>query len=65
MPFADNFLAGSIISMLIPVLLLIAITVWFAIDVTRLPGSDSSQATHAPGTVIDELPTEPPPGGTP
>ncbi len=44
MPFADNFLAGSIISLLFPVGLLIAIAVWYVLSVRRVPdGSDSSR----------------------
>jgi hypothetical protein len=34
-PFADNFLAGSIISLLFPVALLIAIAVWYVLAARR------------------------------
>ena len=34
-PFADNFLAGSIISLVMPVALLIAIAVWYTISIKR------------------------------
>jgi hypothetical protein len=34
-PFADNFLAGSIISLLFPIALLIAIVVWYVLGVRR------------------------------
>jgi hypothetical protein len=37
--FADNFLAGSIISLLFPVLLLVAIAVWYVFGVRRFSGS--------------------------
>jgi hypothetical protein len=36
-PFADNFLAGSIISLLLPVGLLIAVTIWYWVAVRRIP----------------------------
>jgi hypothetical protein len=34
-PFADNFLAGSLISLLFPVCLLIAIAVWYVLGFKR------------------------------
>ena len=37
-PFADNFLAGSIISLLFPIGLLIAIAVWYLVGVRRFDG---------------------------
>ena len=36
-PFADNFLAGSLLSLLLPIGLLIAIAVWFGRTIMRLP----------------------------
>jgi hypothetical protein len=36
-PFADNFLAGSLISLLLPAGLLTAIVIWFARTIKRLP----------------------------
>lgn len=36
-PFADNFLAGAIISLVIPTALLVAVTVWFHFQVRRVP----------------------------
>jgi hypothetical protein len=48
MAFADNFLAGSIISLLFPTGLLIAIAVWYMIGIKHWPGSDSSEAPQAP-----------------
>jgi hypothetical protein len=38
-PFADNFLAGSIISLLFPIGLLIAIAVWYLLGIRRFDGS--------------------------
>jgi hypothetical protein len=34
-PFADNFLAGSIISLVFPIALLLAIAVWYLVAVRR------------------------------
>ena len=40
-PFADNFLAGSIISLLFPILLLVAVAVWYLVAVRRFDGAGS------------------------
>jgi hypothetical protein len=42
-PFADSFLAGSLLSLLMPVLLLIAIVVWYLIAIRRVPGERSDR----------------------
>jgi hypothetical protein len=39
LPFADNFLAGSIISLLFPILLLVAVAIWYLLAVRRFDGS--------------------------
>jgi hypothetical protein len=50
-PFASNFLAGSLISLLMPVGLLIALVVWYMRSVTRVPGAEAERLEHhAPGT---------------
>jgi hypothetical protein len=46
-PFADNFLAGSVLSLVMPVGLLIAIAVWYMIAVRRVP-----QDTPEPSSVL-------------
>jgi hypothetical protein len=51
-PFADNFLAGSIISLLFPILLLIAIAVWYVFGVKRFgdpPAAEQAKPDAAPG----------------
>ena len=66
-PFADNFLAGSIISLVIPAAVLIAIAVWYTRTITRI---DKSRPASAPEPVSDDalretretIPTEPPGG---
>ncbi len=45
-PFADNFLAGSVLSLVLPVGLLIAIAVWYVIVVRRVP-SDTPESSSA------------------
>ncbi len=58
--FADNFLAGSIISLLFPTLLLLAIVVFFALDLRRWPGRDSSRAPQAPARAEPPAPAPAP-----
>jgi hypothetical protein len=69
--FADNFLAGSLLSLLLPLCLLIAITVWFVLSVKRVPHDTptSSSALSPPEVVAAAPPAEtgitpagPPPG---
>jgi hypothetical protein len=50
---ADNFLAGSILSWLLPVGLLIAIAIWYSIGIRRFAGSRTP----------DEIPPEVVPPG--
>jgi hypothetical protein len=67
---ADNFLAGSLLSLLLPVGLLIALVTWYWIAVRRVPVHTDEAATTLPaadvvqaaGTAVhDVTPTEPPP----
>lgn len=63
-PFADNFLAGSIISLVMPVALLIAIAVWYTLSIKRV---DESRGPASPEPVSadalrETIPTEPPGG---
>ena len=46
--FADNFLAGSILSLLMPVLLLSAIAVWYVLEVKRVPKDTPTSSTALP-----------------
>lgn len=67
-PLADNFLAGSIISLLMPVGLLIALLVWHAVAARRVPhDTPASSATLPPAEVlaaadpnVEDPPAEPP-----
>jgi hypothetical protein len=44
LPFADNFLAGSLLSLLLPIGLLIAIAIWLGRTIMRLPRDPTSPA---------------------
>ena len=47
-PFADNFLAGSLLSLLLPVGLLIAIAIWLGRTAMRLPDDPGTSAAPPP-----------------
>jgi hypothetical protein len=67
-PFADNFLAGSIISLLMPVGLLIALTIWYWIVAKRVPDNpDMGDRRHDPGVEPPgpRAPDAAPPAGNP
>ncbi len=51
--FADNFLAGSIISLLIPLCLLIAIVAWYHLLATRQPEAAESSPSLPPSEVVE------------
>jgi hypothetical protein len=56
-PFADNFLAGSLITLLLPIGLLIAIAIWYVIAVKRVP--EGTTKPLPPQTHASDIP----PGG--
>ena len=55
--FANNFLAGALITLLIPACMFIAITIWYTYSVLRLA------ATRPEGTPEVPQPTQPPASG--
>lgn len=70
-PFADAFLTGSLLSILVPTLLLIAIAVVFVRLVKRVPEDTPSSSSTLPSpdvvaaagdSVDDVTPAGPPPG---
>lgn len=46
--FADNFLAGAILSLVLPLAVLIALSIWYTISLYRVPGRDTSQVDPLP-----------------
>ncbi len=67
--FADDFLAGSLLSLLLPVCLLIAIAAWYLLYARRAPEAHPSSPSLPPADVVaaaaDAEPVEPagpPPG---
>jgi hypothetical protein len=69
-PFADSFLAGSLLTILLPLGLLIVVVIWYVIAVKRVPGDtpESSpslppaEVVHAagPAVVADVTPADSP-----
>jgi hypothetical protein len=67
--FADDFLAGSLLSLLLPVCVLIAIAVWYVLFARRAPETHPASPTLPPAEMVaaaaDHAPVEPagpPPG---
>ena len=67
--FADNFLAGSLLSLLMPVCLLIAIAVWYVLFAKRTPDAHPASPSLPPSDVVAAAPEAeqvepagPPPG---
>jgi hypothetical protein len=70
LPFADSFLAGSLLTILVPLGLLIAIAIWYVIAIKRvskdtpesspsLPGAEVVEAA-GPAAVAEITPADPP-----
>jgi hypothetical protein len=51
-PFADNFLAGSLLTIVLPLGLLIAIAVWYVVAVRRVP---TDTPVSSPALPPDEI----------
>jgi hypothetical protein len=67
-PIADNFLASSLLTILMPTLLLTAIAIWYVLAVKRVPEDTPTSSTSLPppevvaaASEIDGTQTEPPP----
>lgn len=74
--FADNFLAGSILTLLMPALLLGAIAVWYHLEIRRVPKNTPVTSSSLPPADVlaaaddtmapaDEARTEPGPATPP
>jgi hypothetical protein len=54
LPFADSFLAGSVLTIALPLGLLIAIAIWYLIAVRRVPSDTPVSSPALPtGEVVD------------
>jgi len=58
-PFADNFLAGSLLTLLMPTLLLIAIAIWFVVAVRRVPEDTPETSAALPHPDVAAAGVEP------
>lgn len=38
-PFADNFLAGAVLSLVLPTALLVAMVIWYHLELRRVPAT--------------------------
>jgi hypothetical protein len=50
--FADNFLAGSLLSLLLPTGLLVVIAVWYVRTIRRVPEDTPESAPALPSTDV-------------
>lgn len=50
--YADNFLAGSILSLLLPTGLLIAIAIWYFVAVKRVPEDTPAASSALPSPEV-------------
>ncbi|HEY3772371.1 MAG TPA: hypothetical protein VGL69_05215 [Solirubrobacteraceae bacterium] len=48
LPFADNFLAGSLLTILLPLGLLIALVIWYLMAVRRVPADTPVSSPSLP-----------------
>jgi hypothetical protein len=51
-PFADNFLAGAVLTLVMPIGLLIAIAVWYLIAVRHVPSDTPESSSTLPREVV-------------
>jgi hypothetical protein len=68
-PFADNYLAGSLLTLILPIALLIAIAIWYVIAVKKVPESRRTVAGATAPAASAGAPAapdpQPAPGGNP
>ena len=68
-PFADNYLAGSLLTLILPIALLIAIAIWYVIAVKKVPESRRTVAGATAPAASASAPEAPDPqpaaGGNP
>lgn len=47
-PFADNFLAGAVLSLVLPAGLLVAMVIWYHLQLRRVPGTKATPRGATP-----------------
>ncbi len=52
--FADNFLAGSLLTILVPIGLVVAITLWYNLAVKRVPKDTPTTSASLPAPEVVE-----------
>ena len=67
--FASSFLAGSLLTILVPICLLIALAIWYTRTIRGVPDNPIETAQHAAGAAEIEGGTDarepaPPPSGS-
>lgn len=51
-PFADNYLAGSLLTLLLPVCLLLAIAAWYMIAIRKVPKDTPTSSAALPSSEV-------------
>jgi hypothetical protein len=54
LPFADSVLAGSLLTILVPLGLLIAIAIWYVLAIRRVPKDTPESSPALPGPEVVE-----------
>jgi hypothetical protein len=54
LPLADSFLAGSLLTILLPLGLLIAVAIWYVIAIKRVPKDTPESSPSLPGPEVVE-----------
>ncbi|MGH2915245.1 MAG: hypothetical protein ACRDMX_09675 [Solirubrobacteraceae bacterium] len=62
--FADGFLTASLLSILMPVLLLIALAYWYLFEVARQPGKEPESLTAQEASALRTRKSQDPSPGT-
>jgi hypothetical protein len=52
LPFAVNFLAGSLLTIFVPALVLIAVVAWFVLEFRRVPADTPETALALPSREV-------------
>ncbi len=64
-PFADNFLAGSLLTILLPLVLLISIVVWYLVAIRHVPEDTPASSASLPSQEVIAAATDTPAEETP